>query len=1468
MLMNKERFSNQIFWKMLLVSVILIAAILRFYGLDWDEGFNYTPHPDERAILMKVMEISPTEDIHSFFDIDQSSLNPKWFAYGSFPLYLLKIIEGLVRGIELFTEHDIRIIARCISAIADLGTLLATYMIGRRLSGRIAGITAMSFLAVSVISIQNSHFYTVDSLLTLFITVTIYCVIEFCEKGKTRYLILAGVMIGLALGSKISALPIIFLPLVGSYVLLIRNKAKGVNLTLKEQVYPLLYCAMCAGLVLIATQPYMILDWAKYKADILEQAEIVWRIRDYPYTRQYIGTTPYLYQAVQLIKWGLGIPLGLFVIFGLVMQLIAKMKSKSIFVYVFLGIVLPSILCVNVPYPYGQVSGLICALLALIIFVHFRRGYNHSLLVVLAWVVPYLIVMGALEAKFLRYILPAIPSLIVMGSIWAVDCINRPPMNAKKVKLAAYLILAIIFCFTLIQALAFVSIYSDKHTAVRASEWINTNVKPGSILIKEHWEESIPSLSDYEIRELALYEEDTQGKINGISKKLASGDYMILFSNRLYGTIPRLPERYPLTTGYYQALFKEKLGYMLVKEATQKQYPKILGISFVNDTYSRPNLEIEDLGSNENFAVDIGYLDESLTVYDHPKILIFENKGRFQAEQIQREILKESVMKGIANEVKLSDNHELIAERTSEASSNQWKELFTDKPLQQKYPILIWGIAIVLMGLMSTPITLMLFKNLPDKGYGFSKILGMSMVGFIVWFAVSWEILQFTSTTIIISSLGVLAINILVFTFKRKEIIPLIKQNWKLLMLQEMIFAIAFIAFVILRTMNPDLWHPYRGGEKPMELAHINALTRSLYLPPYDPWYSGGILNYYYYGHFLVTNLIKICGIVPTVAFNLAVPTFFAMAVAGSFSLGFNIFSGTVSKTLNSIRDIKPKSSMNWPPVFAGLTSVIFVCLLGNLDGISQIFGGVWDQYISGISWQGFDYWQSSRMMPPDPPGFEVTEFPFFTFLFADLHSHLISIPFTLLLLATMLSLVISPTSRRGGIQMSFHELATIFTMGIVLGSVRIINAWDFPTYFFLGCFSLLLREVFAHGGIGVIVGARWLFKAAIFYFVSYIAFIPFYSNYKNFYSSVEATTNKTELNQMLMIFGIFIFIIIGYLVINARRTFAFSNIKPISLSIPKAIYIVIASMVIGYLVSGPLEKIIGGAALLLIPIIGLLCYSLVTGVSRFKNKERYTVFAMLLLSMSLAIIVGVELVRIQGDIDRMNTVFKFYLQAWILLGIGCSFLFWRCIQEIKENGKTRVNIFLFGTCCILIGFGLIYPIFGTPARIGDRFTTTKQTLDGTAYMNKSIYRDPQGEIDLSFDYKAIDWLNNNLTGVPVILEANTPMYRWGSRVSIYTGFPTVLGWRWHQEQQRMDKHSEIAKRAFDIKRIYETENIEETLELIKKYQVKYIYIGSLERLYYSDKGLNKFTLGMNGRFEKIYSNQQVEIYRVISKNS
>ena len=1460
MVIQKDRFSNKAIWKILIITIFLIAATLRFYGLNWDEGFNYTPHPDERAILMKVVEISPVQDIRAFFDKDSSSLNPRWFAYGSFPLYLLKAIYALIGKINLFSDYDIRIIGRVMSATADIITLATTYMIGKRLSGRIAGAAAASFLAVSVISIQNSHFYTVDSLLTLFITTALYLGIEFTKTGKKRYLILTGAMIGFALGCKVSALPIVFSPIAAVYILFIVNKAKGINLTLKENILPLVYCFSCAFLVLAIIQPYMILDWFKYKADVFEQAEVVWRIRDYPYTRQYIGSAPYIYQSLQLLKWGLGVPLGLFVVLGLIGQFIGKMKIKLSIVYVLSAIILPAILCVNIPYPYGQALGLISAFFALMVFVHFRKGYDSSLLVVLAWLIPYLVVTGALEAKFLRYLLPAIPALIIMACVWANDYFFN---SRKKVKVALGLVYVVIFLTTLVQALAFVSIYSEKHTAVRASEWINENIKPGSVLIKEHWEEAVPDLHDYELKELPLYEDDTQKKIGEISTTLSSGDYLILFSNRLYGTIPRLPERYPLTTGYYHALFKEKLGYLLVKEATQKQYPKIMGISFVNDTYSKPNLELANSDLNKGTAVDVGYLDESLTVYDHPKILIFKNTGRFNSQQIEKEIVKEAVIKGITSNDKNLTGNLQRATRTKEVSSTQWGDLFANKSLQRKYPVLFWGLAIMLIGFMSLPTTLILFKNLPDKGYGLSKILGISIVGFVVWFTVSWEIFQFTAATVLVCSLFVIAVNILFFIAKRKELIGLLKQHWRTFMVEEMIFVLAFIAFLIIRMLNPDLWHPYRGGEKPMELAHINALTRSLYMPPYDPWYSGGVLNYYYYGHFLVACLIKICGIVPTVAFNLAVPTFFAMTVSGSFSMGFNILSGAVSRNIDSIRQIKKRGAIPWLPFFAGLTTIGFVCLLGNLDGASQILIGVWDKIIEGLPWGGFDYWQSSRMMPPDPPGFEVTEFPFFTFLFADLHPHLISIPFTLLLLAIMLAIVVSPINNRKQNILPLNELSAIVVMGIVLGSVRIINAWDFPTYFLLGCLALMLREVFAHGGIGIVVIGKWLLKTATFYIVSYVAFIPFYSSYENYYSSLQATTNKTQLDQALMIFGVFIFIIIAYFLINNKRIFGFSKIKTVSITIPRAIYIVSGAMALGYLVSGPAQNIIGSTGLLAMLLIGLLGYTTIARLLRFDHKDKYHIFNMLLVITALAIVFGVELVRIKGDIDRMNTVFKFYLQAWVLLGLGCSYLFWQCLKGIKEKGKTKTNMAMFLASCFLIGCGLIYPVFATPARVEDRFIPTKLTLDGKAYMNKSTYMDAKGEIDLSFDFKAITWMNNNLTGIPVVLEANTPMYRWGSRISVYTGYPTILGWRWHQEQQRMDAHSEIQRRVSDINIIYETENVVEALELIKKYRVRYIYVGGLEKLYYSPKGLSKFALHMNGNIEKVYSNQEVDIYKV-----
>ena len=207
-----------------------------------------------------------------------------------------------------------------------------------------------------------------------------------------------------------------------------------------------------------------------------------------------------------------------------------------------------------------------------------------------------------------------------------------------------------------------------------------------------------------------------------------------------------------------------------------------------------------------------------------------------------------------------------------------------------------------------------------------------------------------------------------------------------------------------------------------MEFAYFNAVVRSTTLPPYDPWFSGGYLNYYYWGYFIPAGLVRLTGIVPSVAFNLAIPLFFALTVTGAYSLVYNLVEGVRrSRAPAPSAEISPaglSEADRWKarlvsPVGAGLVAALFVCVIGNLDGLVQLLQGGWSVIFQGEAFPGFDFWRSSRMLDvqerfdPSPlvfwlpdrvPGvsdvsFHITEFPFFTFLFGDLHAHMIVIP-------------------------------------------------------------------------------------------------------------------------------------------------------------------------------------------------------------------------------------------------------------------------------------------------------------------------------------------------------------------------------------------------------------------------------------------------------------------------------------------
>ena len=189
------------------------------------------------------------------------------------------------------------------------------------------------------------------------------------------------------------------------------------------------------------------------------------------------------------------------------------------------------------------------------------------------------------------------------------------------------------------------------------------------------------------------------------------------------------------------------------------------------------------------------------------------------------------------------------------------------------------------------------------------------------------------------------------------------------------------------------------------------------------------------------------------------------------------------------------------------------------------------------------------------------------------------------------------------------------------------------------------------------------------------------------------------------------------------------------------------------------------------------------------------------------------------------------------------------------------------GVLVLLIGSSLIYTVLGTRARLDDRFNSGSLTLDGAAYMEGAVHWEEGQPLELKWDLEAIRWLQDNVEGSPVVLEAHNQweQYRWTARIANYTGLPTIIGWNWHQRQQRVAYEHLVWERGSDVQEIYNTTNLRRAEELLRKYEVKYIVVGELERVYYSPEGLRKFDrMVTEGLIRPVFKNEGVEIYRSI----
>ncbi len=1521
-------------WQVLLALIVVAGAGLRLYGLGWDAGFGHSPHPDERAILDHVQRISlaaPWE----FFDAESSGWNPRWFNYGSFPLYLLWAVEG-VSGPLMGDGADIRVLARAVSALADVGTIVAAFGIGALAFDRRTGLLAAGLTALAVVHIQLSHFFAVDTLQALLAIAALYFMLRVAREGKARDSALAGALVALGIATKASQLPIVAPFAVAHVMFLVGMSGRAAEGTFRERMRVMVRAGGVGVGVGVATfvaaQPYAFLDWDTFIRHVSEQSELLRGIRDYPYTRQYADTAPYWYHIRQLGLWGYGAPLGIAAWGGLLYVSLRGMPIGAGLAYVAVGWAAPAgILLVSQSIvAVGLAAGV--ALAALVATLPVRDEKTRPVVLLLCWVAPFFLITGAFHVKFMRYLLPIAPLLALFGARMLFDMWDAGAERRRGLRVAAGVAIGVVVVATGFYGLAYVNgVYGGTHTAVRAAEWLNGSAADGANVVKEHWEESLPALNHTFVHEeLRLYEDDGFGKTTEVAHTLSRADYLIFFSNRLYGTIPRLPERYPITGRYYRALFSGELGYTLVRVETA--YPELLGVRFVDDTFGRPGLPEPMLAGargNEDegaLTLDLGYADESFSVYDHPKVMIFRNEGRLDISQIQLRIDGGSrVARGGAPDGGNAGAPDAVetgmgpvysdGDLARQRDGGTWSEIVRPGWLSRA-PALGWLGVVEVVGLLALPLTLALFRGLPDRGYVFAKTLGVLVVGLVAWLLASLQWVEFSRGGIAMG-MGVVALASLgALGAYWRDMVGFVRRRWRVLLAAEALFLGAFLVFMVVRMANPDLWHPFRGGEKPMDFAYLNAVLRSSVMPPYDPWFAGGYLNYYYWGQFLTAMLIRVTGVDPAIAVNLAVPTFFALTIGGAYSVVYNMTEsarraraaygegadGVAAKAGDlrldaagggagagnggSVWDFRRYGRYaRFTPAVAGLAGAAFVAVLGNMDGAIQV-GKSLGQWLAGQAPGEFDFWRSSRMMPPDPPGFEITEFPFFTFLFADLHAHLIALPFTLLAVGLALAIVVAARRQGGRADGRVVGIGRLVALGVTLGALIPLNVWDLPTYLAVSAAAILLAEYLAQGGFGLAVFARAGVKTLFAGAVGYGAFLPYHLAYETYYSSLQATTNTTVLWQFLAISGLAVFIV-GTFAVNGladdgragwmalRRKFeglrgALRGEQGGGVSVRWVVGALACALLLGFGLTAAFSGVVGSTVPFAVALFALLLAAAARLAWADVADAAQVGFAAILGLAALGLVVGLDFWRVEGDIDRLNSVFKFYLQAWVLLGLSSAYLLWRLVNS-ERTWLTRIGMareLWTGALIALVICAAIYPVMGTRDRLRDRFegNVTPLTLDGTAFIAEAEYRDENGLVDLAADYEGILWLKGNVEGSPVVLEASTPTYRWGGRVSIYTGMPSVVGWEWHQQQQRFEQRDEVVRRIEDVRTMYRTTDAGEALGLMREYGVEYVYVGQLERLYFPGAGLDKFEDGMRGRLDKVFDNGVTAIYRVGSE--
>ena len=1078
-----------------------------------------------------------------------------------------------------------------------------------------------------------------------------------------------------------------------------------------------------------------------------------------------------------------------------------------------------------------------------------------------------------------------------------------------------------------------------------------------SVIGNEHWDDSLPvrldgkdpfynwyrGLASTSDGKLHLYDEDNPQKHAQLLDWLGETDYIVLSSNRLYASIPRLPQRYPMTIRFYETLFNGELGFELAAEFVS--YPALGSCQFPDQEtpFEPPPARYSNA---RPCSIWLSPAEEAFSVYDHPQVFIFA-KTSVYSRDLATDLIPVSLteqaqwmtpLQVTQGEFDQQSNDEnpadkvLMGERTQsiQYEGGTWSRLFHRDALQnrsQVVAVLLWWLLLALLGLMAVPWLQLAFPDLRLHGYGFGRIIGLLLWAYPAWLLAALHLVTHTRVLL----WAILALWIGATALLTRSRWPALKTflatNWRDLLSVEIIFGALFLGWTLVRYFNPDLFHPVAGGEKPMDFAYLNAVIKSRWFPPYDPWFAGGSMNYYYFGFVLIGTLTEALGIIPSTAYNLAIPTLFAMTGVGGYTLASNLVRGSDRRARH-----------------AGVWGVLFTVVLGNLGELRLIIKGLaevgdlhfeslipgyrllvsaaagfWKVVVRGAQLpfrSEWWYWNATRVVEVKPTEQvpPINEFPAFTFLYGDLHAHAMALPLTQVALGVALQWAVRKVARfRGHIRLGLKHLldpkatapqedgserlkplnpfnpVTLILAVLVAGALRATNTWDYPTYLLLMSLGYLLPVLpTLLPSDGETTRSPWrylhLLMPLALFVLAEILFRPYTTRYVTTYTSIEPWQGaRTPLSDYLVMHGQFLVPV---------ALLALGSFLPLwrRLKRERGMWTGLGIVAVGALLLTLVLHAMGvRAAWIAVPLGTLAALLLLTSRERPRRQTLW-----LWVGSALALTLMVEVIVLRGDIGRMNTVFKFYLQVWILLATAAaiateallSTVLWAGTEEglaarspiIRAFAENRHSLgdALIGVLLVLVAAGALYPLFAIPAKIRDRWAqAAPHTLDGAAFIPYVTQYENGGEASLAPDAAVIRWLQDNVEGSPVIMEAQaTREYLWGNRMSVYTGLPTVVAWRWHQAQQRMVMPAgTVEMRQQDVRDFYNTPNSEYAWMILEKYDVEYVILTPYELLYMpavqegrkaTAPAYFKFnTLVDEGRLEVVYERDGARVFRV-----